>query len=158
MCCRGLDLSAAPVVGKTRRTSLGYLVDWKDASGDRIPFQQVKRAVATCYARCSPLHGIIAFKSQALILITEVINRKVEGWCGCWEGAGCERKRGYPLDLLHHSNFTPVHCGSSRGVSAAGNRWGLALTTQFRCLLVPSAPCLSPLLPPVSPSARRRRF
>lgn len=67
-------------------------------------------------------------------------------------------KRGYPLDLLLHANFTPVHCGGSRGVSAAGNRWGLALTTLFRCSLVPSAPCLSPLLPPVSPSARRRRF
>lgn len=153
MCCRGLDSTVASVVGKTRKTSLRYVVDQRDASDDKIPF-----AVATCYARCSPLHGVIAFKSQALMIITEVINRKVEGWCGCWEGAGYERKRGYPLDLLLQSDFTPVHCGGSRGVSAAGNRWGLALTTLFRCSLVPSAPCLSPLLPPVSPSARRRRF
>lgn len=78
--------------------------------------------------------------------------------CLCVCRGSVRGKRGFPLDLLLLSNFTPVHCGRSRGVSAAGSRWGLALTTLFRCLLVPSAPCPPPLLPPVSLSARRRRF
>lgn len=75
----------------------------------------------------------------------------------------CEGKRGFPLAssaLLFFSNVTPVHCGtrSSRGVSVAGGGGGVALTTLFRCPLVPSAPSPPPISPPVSLSARRRRF
>ena len=85
--------------------------------------------------------------------------------------------KGLPIGQLHSawtcsfiSNFTQVQCGtwSSCGVSVAGSRclcvcvcvWGgVALTTKFRCPLVPSAPYPPPLLlPPVSLSARRWRF
>ena len=63
---------------------------------------------------------------------------------GKW--ASVKGKEASLLELLLLSDFTPVHCGSSRGVRAAGSRWrGLAL---FMCQLVPGARC-----PPPSPPA-----
>lgn len=63
---------------KPRKTLFGYLVDWKDLSDDvsrvwgGFPFQLVEHAVVTCctmLGHFSPLCGVIAFRSQALLII-----------------------------------------------------------------------------------------